>query len=120
MVSASDKRLAQEYSPLQSVLGGHLGENAENVRSDLWVLACSGKRRSIIGSNLLPGDGGSNGSQLNGIRNDDGDEVRLQAISVDIELRDDRVSVVQVFNLLEGHIFALCEFHDILPFPEFE
>src|ERR1700755_82129 len=52
--------------------------------------------------------------KLFGIRDDYPDKVRLQTVSVDENLHDERDAGVDVLNFLQGNVLALREFHYIL------
>lgn len=91
-----------------------LVENFHDGLIYLRILGRANQLGTILGSNALVVHFGRNGGQLYWVRHNDGEEVGLQRVAVDVELRNERIGAVQVLDLLERNILALSEFHDVL------
>lgn len=69
---------------------------------------------AVVCSDLGAPDRVAEYCELGGVGHDDADQVVLQRLAVDVQLRDKGVQAVDVLDLLECDILALCELHDVL------
>lgn len=63
---------------------------------------------------LRSGDLARKLGERDGVENDDGEEVGFEAVTVYEELLNQGVGGEDILDLLEGDVFSLSEFHDVL------
>ena len=112
--SEGKRKPAASDVPLELVLLCLLLELGEERGDDLRVLRRLAERGDVLWGNGLASDARDERGELDGVRDGDADEVRLQAVAVDVKLRDEGTAAVDALDVLERDVFSLGELHDVL------
>lgn len=109
-----EKESKNENAPLQPVLLPLPQQICQHGLHDPLIGTQRPHRLHVLLTQPRPRDLTRELRERDGVEDDDGEEVRFEAVAVDEELLDEGVGGVDVLDLFERYVFALGEFHYVL------